>query len=127
MSAARARSRAEKAIFDIASTNGTTLCFLMSMCSTTSTSRSDFFGFIFFASSSRASNAFEAMVFTNGICVTQLFVVFNEVLLRFFAALRMIRICAELACTTANTTISYNRLVQLRAEIAARNQAYYSL
>src|SRR5437763_13152788 len=48
MSAARARSRAEKAIFDIASTNGTTLCFLMSMCSTTSTSSSDFFGFIFF-------------------------------------------------------------------------------
>src|SRR6266550_1861527 len=50
MSAARARSRAEKAIFDIASTKGTTLCFLMSMCSITSTSSSDFFGFIFYGS-----------------------------------------------------------------------------
>ena len=50
MSAARARSRAEKAIFDIASTNDTTLCFLISMCSTTSISNSDFFGFIFYRS-----------------------------------------------------------------------------
>src|SRR6476620_5497751 len=47
MSAARPRSRAEKAIFDIASTNVTTLCSLMSMCSITSTSSSDFVGFIF--------------------------------------------------------------------------------
>src|SRR5258707_7364896 len=54
MSAARARSRAEKAIFDIASTNGTTLCFLMSMCSITSTSSSDFVGFIFSLPSFRA-------------------------------------------------------------------------
>src|SRR5205807_3038484 len=57
MSAARARSRAEKAIFDIASTNGTTLCFLTSMCSITSTSRSDFVGFIFSVPSFRARAA----------------------------------------------------------------------
>src|SRR5260370_13918131 len=55
MSAARPRSRAEKAIFDIASTNGTTLCFLMSMCSIKSTSSSDFVGFIFSLPSFRTS------------------------------------------------------------------------
>src|SRR5438045_8798866 len=59
MSAARARSRAEKAIFDIASSKGTTLCFLISMCSTTSTSSSDFFGFIFSIPSFQAERRVE--------------------------------------------------------------------
>src|SRR5437763_15725521 len=102
MSAARARSRAEKAIFDIASTNGTTLCFLISMCSTTSTSNSDFLGFIFFALSSRAKSTDP-----------------DEVTLKF--SRRDPSAYARNDAMT-DTAISYNRLHLLQVEIAGRSR-----
>src|SRR5207237_6691165 len=103
MSAARARSRAEKAIFDIASTNGTTLCFLISMCSTTSTSSSDFFGFIFSIPSFQAERRVEK---SRG----------NQLQDNASGSLAFARM------TTVDTAISYNRLPPLQVEIAGCNR-----
>src|SRR5947207_11741764 len=103
MSAARARSRAEKAIFDIASTNRTTLCFLTSMCAIASTSRSDFVGFIFFALSSRAESRDP-----------------DDVTLKF--PRRDPSTYARDDATT-DIAISYNRPPPRQVEIAARNPA----
>src|SRR5258707_6559345 len=109
MSAARARSRAEKAIFDIASTNGTTLCFLMSMCSITSTSSSDFVGFIFSVPSFRARR--RGVEKSRGSH------------LQDNAWGSLDRRGAGLGTTTVDKAISYNRLPPLQVEIAARNRA----
>src|SRR5437763_12739823 len=109
MSAARARSRAEKAIFDIASTNGTTLCFLMSMCSIVSTSSSDFVGFKFSAPPFRARR--RGVEKSRGSHL-------QDNAWGFLG-----RGGAGLGTTIVDTAISYNRLRPLQVEIAARNRA----
>src|SRR5207245_6271443 len=91
--AAPPRSRAEKAMLRIASTSGTTLCSFMSMCSTASTRRSDFFGFML-----KGSASFQLAIKTNTsqrlallFWIQPLHVIFNAGLER---KLRLITECA---------------------------------
>src|SRR5204862_6286084 len=109
MAAADARWRAEKAIFDIASTNGTTLCFLMSMCSIVSTSSSDFVGFIFSVPPFRARR--RGVEKARGSHLQD----------NAWGSLG--RGGAGLGMTIVDTAISYNRLRPLQVELAARNRS----
>src|SRR5205807_9223312 len=92
-----------------ASTKGTTLCFFMSMCSTTSTSSSDFVGFIFSVSSFRAQR--RGVEESRG----------NH--LQDNASGSLDPAVAGLGMIIVDTTISCIRLPLLRVEIGARNRA----